>query len=47
LQKSILKDALNALKTIKEPGTIVKLPYRWGDDDAWEQNVTIDTVEGE
>ncbi len=45
LQKSILKDALNALNTITVPGTIIELPYRWADDDSWEQNVTIDTVE--
>lgn len=41
LQKSILKDALNALYTIEEPGTILDLPYRWADDDDWEGRVTI------
>lgn len=45
LQKSILKDALNALSTIKEPGTIVELPYRWADDDSWEEHVTIEESE--
>ncbi len=47
LQKSILKDALNALRTIREPGTIVELPYRWADDDEWEKHVTIETEAGE
>jgi D-proline reductase (dithiol) PrdB len=42
LQKSIVKDALNALYTIKEPGTIVALPYRWAEDDSWEKDAPVD-----
>lgn len=45
LQKGILHDALNALYTIEEPGTIVELPYRWADDDTWEEHVTIEESE--
>ncbi len=45
LQKSILRDALSAVSTIKEPGTIVDLPYRWSDDDEWEKHVTIEESE--
>ena len=45
LQKNILRDALNALKTIKEPGAILELPYRWSDDDTWEEHVTIEESE--
>jgi len=30
LQMSIIKDALSALKTIKQPGTLIHLPYDWG-----------------
>ncbi len=45
LQRSILKDALNALYTIKEPGTILELPYRWAGDDSWEEHVTIEESE--
>ncbi len=37
LQMSILKDALSALTTIEQPGTIVDLPYRWSEDDSWER----------
>jgi hypothetical protein len=38
LQTKIIKDAFDALKSIREPGTIVDLPYHWqGDDDSWEQ----------
>ncbi|TAK34686.1 MAG: hypothetical protein EPO21_08840 [Chloroflexota bacterium] len=44
LQKSILRDALGALYTIKEAGTILELPYRWADDDSWEREVTVDTI---
>lgn len=29
LQMAIIKDAFDALKSIKEPGTIVNLPYKW------------------
>ena len=32
LQLSIIGDALNALKSITEPGTIIDLPYEWGED---------------
>ncbi len=38
LQMSILKDALSALVTIKQPGTIVDLPYQWSEDDSWERS---------
>ena len=37
LQMSILKDALSALATIEQPGTIVDLPYQWSEDDSWER----------
>ena len=32
LQISIIKDALDTLKTLAEPGQIVDLPYDWGED---------------
>ena len=32
LQMDIIKDALQALKSIREPGTILSLPYEWGVD---------------
>jgi len=32
LQMSIIKDALNTLKTLEEPGQIVDLPYDWGEE---------------
>lgn len=39
LQMSIVKDAFQALKTIKEPGTIVDLPYQWGEPFDWKPMV--------
>ncbi|MDO8689402.1 MAG: hypothetical protein Q7R39_05230 [Dehalococcoidia bacterium] len=41
LQESILRDALNALHSIREAGTILDLPYRWADDNTWEESVTL------
>ena len=32
LQMSIIKDALNTLKTLQEPGQITDLPYEWGEE---------------
>jgi D-proline reductase (dithiol) PrdB len=28
-QRKIILDALDALQTMKEPGTVYELPYRW------------------
>ena len=42
LQTKIIKDAFDALKSIKEPGTIVDLPYQWQDnDDSWEREICV------
>jgi hypothetical protein len=32
-QRRIVLDALEALKTIREPGTVLETPYRWGQPD--------------
>ncbi len=40
LQMNIIKDAFAALTSIREPGAIVDLPYRWKEgDDSWEDEV--------
>jgi hypothetical protein len=31
-QRAIIKEMFEALETIKEPGTIIDLPYRWRRD---------------
>jgi hypothetical protein len=42
LQMKIIKDAFDALKSIREPGAIIDLPYKWqGDDDRWEKAAGI------
>lgn len=39
LQLSILRDALEALKIIKQPGIIIDLPYKWSEDDSWQKEI--------
>jgi len=34
-QRAVLVAALDALETIKEPGTIIDLPYRWRRPEDW------------
>lgn len=36
LQRAIMTDALDALETMAEPGSIRALPYRWSDDESWK-----------
>lgn len=33
---AVLKKAFEALKTIKEQGTIIDVPFRWKRDEDWE-----------
>ena len=35
-QMNVLKDTLNALTEVTEPGTIKDLPYRWRNDFSWQ-----------
>lgn len=35
---AVLKKAFEALKTIKEPGTIIDIPFRLERDEDWEGN---------
>jgi D-proline reductase (dithiol) PrdB len=39
LQRAIVRDALRAFETLREPGGVVRLPYAWGADDAWKEGV--------
>lgn len=36
LKRAIMTDALDALETMAEPGSIRALPYRWSDDESWK-----------
>ena len=47
LNRSIMIDALAALETIDEPGRIVELRHRWGDDDDWKDAVMRPAPGGE
>lgn len=49
LNRAIMSDALTALETITEPGTIVDLPYRWAATDEWKDGVFVpeETPDGE
>ena len=35
-QRAIIRDGLNALASITEPGTIIDLPYTWEQDTGWK-----------
>jgi len=39
LNRDIVRDALNAFETLKQPGQVSMLPYQWADDDAWKDGV--------
>jgi hypothetical protein len=39
LDRDIVRDALRAFETLKEPGGIMMLPHEWADDDAWKDGV--------
>lgn len=38
LQRDIVLAALKALTTIDTPGTILDLPWRWDENDAWKKD---------
>jgi hypothetical protein len=35
-QRMVLRDTLEAFEAIREPGSIVRLRYRWSDSDDWK-----------
>lgn len=40
-QHAIIDTALTAFATITEPGTIIRSPLTWSDDDAWKDAVMV------
>jgi D-proline reductase (dithiol) PrdB len=38
-QRLVLRDALDAFEAIGEPGSIVRLRYRWSDSDNWKSQI--------
>ena len=39
LNRDIVRDALTAFETLRQPGEIVTLRYEWANDDAWKDSV--------
>lgn len=37
LQRAILLEALDAFGSLREPGSVKALPFRWSDDDEWKR----------
>lgn len=37
LQSAILADALDAFTSLREPGSVKMLPFRWSEDDEWKR----------
>lgn len=37
LQRAIMVEALDAFTSLREPGQVKHLPFRWDEDDAWKQ----------
>src|SRR5258708_3362151 len=42
LQREILLQALDAFRTMTEPGSIKTLPFRWSDEDEWKKTAMMD-----
>ncbi|NNL86386.1 MAG: hypothetical protein HKP27_12065 [Myxococcales bacterium] len=38
-QRAMLRDALGAFAKLTTPGSVLSLPYRWAEDDAWKDGV--------
>ncbi len=39
LQRAIMLEALEAFTSMREPGQVKHLPFRWDEDDAWKQGM--------
>jgi len=47
LQTRIIRDAFEGLKSIRDPGAIVDLPYEWQEgDDTWERAMNREAEAG-
>lgn len=42
LQRAILLEALDAFNTMKEPGLIKTLPFRWSEADEWKKTAMME-----
>jgi len=39
LQRAILAEALDAFASLREPGSVKMLPFRWSPDDLWKRSI--------
>jgi hypothetical protein len=46
LQDAIIESALIAFETMRTPGSIMRLPFRWADHDDWKDSVMRPRAEG-
>lgn len=42
LQRAIMLEALDAFRTMTEPGSIKTLPFRWSDEDEWKTTAMME-----
>jgi hypothetical protein len=41
LQRAILVEALGAFQSLREPGSVELLPFRWSEDDDWKRSALM------
>lgn len=46
LQMNIIKDAFDALRSINKPGTLIDLPYEWGEEFDFDPEALSHQVSG-
>jgi hypothetical protein len=42
LQREIMLQALNAVNSMKEPGSVIKLNFRWSESDDWKEKIVLE-----
>jgi hypothetical protein len=42
LQRAIMLEALDAFRTMTEPGSVKTLPFRWSDADEWKKTAMME-----
>ena len=42
LQRKILIEALDGFNTLKEPGSVKILPFRWSEEDEWKETAMLE-----
>jgi len=42
LQRNILAQALTAFESLKQPGSVLALDFRWSESDEWKRNIILE-----